>query len=394
MKRLVACAAVLLWAGSAVAVNVDGHDGMYGFGGGVFELSDSNRDSDDGVGLHLGLGIPFANREGEALELTLMALERDRDGGGSDDQRSIFANWVKDFGESDLPLGAKPFFLLGAGAVQEDVAGDDHIHFGLDGGVGALFPFLDWGWAIRAEALAQAQLNDESVPDEDYLLDFQLRLGLHIPFDGRYSDNAPEPVPPAPECATRVVDPVTGRADCISDSDRDGVADTLDQCPGTPSGTAADAKGCSITGVVDSDGDGVLDEADACPGTVVGMVVDATGCLVEQSITLRAINFETSSARLMSDSRVALDDVARTLKNQRNLNAEIIGHTDDVGNDGFNLMLSQQRAESVRQHLIGKGVAPERLVAIGLGETQPIADNTSEEGRVANRRVEFKVSVK
>jgi hypothetical protein len=68
-----------------------------------------------------------------------------------------------------------------------------------------------------------------------------------------------------------------------------------------------DAKGCTMTGVVDSDGDGVLDSVDACPGTTVGMVVDATGCLVEQSVTLRGINFDTGSARLTSDSRVALD---------------------------------------------------------------------------------------
>lgn len=383
--------AMLLCSTAAVAIHIDGYEGLYGFGGGLYEFGDSQRDSDDGVGLSLGVGMPFPGRDNESLELSFHGLERERDAGGSDDkQRAVFANWVRDLGLTDLLLDAKPFVVVGAGAVQEDVGGDDHVHFGVDGGLGALFPLLNWGWAVRAEAIAQAQLNDESVPDEDYLLDFQVRLGVQIPF----SREVAEPPPAAaPECPTRVIDPVTGRVDCLSDSDRDGVTDAQDECPSTPGGVAVDARGCTAAGSTDSDGDGVLDAVDACPGSTVGMVVDATGCLIEQTVTLRSINFETSSAKLMSDSRTALDEVARTLKNQRNLKVEIVGHTDDVGNDGYNLMLSQQRAESVRQYLIGKGIAPERMVSIGMGETQPVAGNDTPEGQVANRRVEFKVSV-
>lgn len=383
--------AALLWSATASAIHIDGYEGVYGYGGGVYELGDSQRDSKDGLGLNLGIGMPFLGREGESIELSFHAIERERKSDGRDDkQRAIFANWVRDLGLTDLPLDAKPFVLVGAGAVQEDVRGDDHVHFGVDGGLGAIFPLLNWGWAVRAEAVAQAQLNDESVPDEDYLLDFQLRLGLQIPFD---RESSPAPVEAAPECPTRVVDPVSGRVDCFADSDRDGVADGQDQCPGTPGGTAVDARGCTTGGATDSDGDGVLDPVDACPGTTVGLVVDATGCLVEQTVTLRSINFQTSSALLLPTSRIALDEVARALKNQSNLKVEISGHTDDVGNDGFNLTLSQQRAEAVRQYLIGKGVPAERMVAVGMGETQPVAGNDSEEGRVANRRVEFKVSI-
>ena len=384
--------ALLLFSTAAAAIHIDGYEGLYGFGGGLYEFGDSQRDSDDGVGLSLGVGMPFLDRQNEALELSFHGLERDRSSGGSNDkQRALFANWVRDLGLTDLPLDARPFVLVGAGAVQEDVGGDDHVHFGVDGGLGALFPLLNWGWAVRAEAIAQAQLNDQSVPDEDYLLDFQLRLGVQIPFSHEASE--PPAAAPAAECPTRVVDPVTGRVDCISDSDHDGVADGQDECPSTPGGVAVDVRGCTTSGAVDSDGDGVLDAVDACPGSPVGMVVDATGCLVEQTVTLRSVNFQTSSAKLMSDSRTALDEIARTLKNQPNLKVEIVGHTDDVGNDGYNLLLSQQRAESVRQFLIGKGIAPERMVSIGMGETQPVAGNDTPEGQVANRRVEFKVSV-
>lgn len=383
--------ALLLGCATASATHINGYEGVYGWGGGLYEFGDSKRDSDEGLGFQLGVGMPFLGRSGESLEFSFRNIERDREIDGRPDyQRTIFANWTRDLGLQDLPLAAKPFVLVGAGAVQEDVRGDDELHFGLDGGLGALFPLLDWGWAVRAEAVAQAQVNDKSVPNEDYLVDYQLRLGLQIPFD--YESAAP-PVDAVPECPTRVVDPVTGRADCITDSDRDGVADGTDQCPGTPGGQAVDTRGCTIAGPVDSDGDGVLDEVDACPGSTAGMAVDATGCLVEQTVTLRAVNFETSSALLLSDSRVALDEVARALKNQKNLTVEISGHTDDVGNDGYNQMLSQQRAESVRQYLIGKGVNADRLSAVGLGEAQPVSGNDSEEGRMANRRVEFKVSV-
>lgn len=381
-----------MWSGEAAAVNTEGHESVYAIGGGVYELGDSARDSDDGAGLMLGIGLPLESREGEALEFSFKSITRDRDDGGRDDHRSLFGHWVRDIG-GDWMGGLRPFVLAGLGAVQEDVRGDDHVHAGLDGGLGTLIPLPFRGWALRAEALARAQLNDDSAPDEDHLLDFHLGLGLQIPLEFGVPSAPDAEAEPAPECPTRVVDPVTGRSDCISDSDRDGVADELDQCPATPAGTAVDARGCTILGVVDADGDGVVDPADACPGSTTGMVVDATGCLVEQTVTLRSVNFETAAARLTADAKVALNEVARTLKNQKNLHVEIVGHTDDVGNDGFNLSLSQQRAESVRQHLIGKGVLPERLTAIGMGETSPVSGNDSEEGRVANRRVEFKVRV-
>lgn len=387
-------AAVLLATASAGAVNTDGYELPYGLLGGVYEFEDSDRDSDNGVGFFGGVGFPLSSRPGEALEVSLHSLTRERNiDGGDDYQYSLFAHWVRDLTAPRAYGEVKPFVLVGVGAIQEDVSGDDHLHAGLDAGLGALFPLPLRGWAVRGEALARAQINDESVPGEDYLLDFHLRLSLQIPLDF-FPTPAPPELPPAQDCPTRVVDPVSGRSDCLSDSDRDGVADGQDRCPGTPTGTAVDAQGCTVVGVlIDSDDDGVLDDVDACPGTPPGMIVDGTGCLIDQSVVLRAVQFEAGSARLTTDARRALDEVARTFKNQPGLHAQITGHTDDAGNDNFNLVLSQQRAESVRQYLVGKGVAPRRLVALGLGEAQPVADNLTEEGRVANRRVEFRVSV-
>lgn len=387
---VVAACCTLLAATPALA------ESPYLIGGGLYEHSDSDRDSDDGAGFELGIGLPIPRSRGAAAEFSLKAIERDRNrnndsGGGSDKQVSLFGNFVKTLGGNPSG-GIRPYVLAGFGAVREDVDDDDHFHVGFNAGAGLRVPLPISNWALRAQALAQIQLNDESVPSEDYLLDFQAGLALLIPL-GRDESAPREPVPDAPECPVRVVDPVTGDSSCSTDSDKDGVNDGTDICPATPTGTAVDASGCTIGGNVDSDGDGVIDKADACPESPVGMAVDATGCLTEQTVTLRGVRFEPGSARLLPDARIALDEVARTLKNQRSLRVEISGHTDNLGNDAFNLLLSQQRAESVRQHLIGRGVGPDRLTAIGVGEAAPVAPNDTEEGRELNRRVEFKVSV-
>jgi outer membrane protein OmpA-like peptidoglycan-associated protein len=87
-----------------------------------------------------------------------------------------------------------------------------------------------------------------------------------------------------------------------------------------------------------------------------------------------------------------LDQVARLLASAKHvLKVRIAGHTDDRGNDKNNLELSKRRAASVLRHLVAHGVEPGRLESEGYGESQPIADNNSVEGRTQNRRVEFQV---
>jgi OOP family OmpA-OmpF porin len=141
---------------------------------------------------------------------------------------------------------------------------------------------------------------------------------------------------------------------------------------------------------VDSDGDGVPDGADRCPGTPRGVVVDEKGCPTEPVI-LRGVEFATASATLTTGSRPILDAVAEDLKLHPLVRVELQGHTDSRGADAYNLDLSQRRADSVRDYLIAQGVAGTRLVAMGYGETQPIADNATATGRAENRRVVMKV---
>jgi OOP family OmpA-OmpF porin len=104
------------------------------------------------------------------------------------------------------------------------------------------------------------------------------------------------------------------------------------------------------------------------------------------------VQFETGSAVLLKDSEKLLDEVAKAMTDHPEIQqVEVGGHTDARGNDGFNLDLSDKRAASVRDYLVGKGIAAERLSAKGYGETKPIADNETEDGQYANRRVEFKI---
>ncbi len=176
------------------------------------------------------------------------------------------------------------------------------------------------------------------------------------------------------------------RRGCEKDSDRDKVSDSRDKCPGTPRGTAVDADGCEL----DSDGDGVRDSADECPGTPAGEKVDQRGC--ELSLVLQGVNFEFDSAALTAEARGILDQVAVLLSGGLvDRRIEVAGHTDFLGSESYNESLSLRRAKSVKAYLVERGVSAERLLPRGYGTSQPVADNDTEEGRQANRRVVFTV---
>ncbi|MGQ0721174.1 MAG: OmpA family protein [Candidatus Eiseniibacteriota bacterium] len=181
---------------------------------------------------------------------------------------------------------------------------------------------------------------------------------------------------------------------CPLDGDRDGVFDGLDRCPDTPRGVPIDSLGCSDT--IDSDGDGVPDGIDRCPGTPADVSVDAWGCERAELLTLplprvlAGVRFEPGSVHLLEGSIEALDRAAQALQSFPEDHFEVAGHTDSSGDAAENRALSQRRAEMVRAQLIARGVSPARLTARGYGEEQPLADNGTEEGREANRRVELR----
>ncbi len=183
---------------------------------------------------------------------------------------------------------------------------------------------------------------------------------------------------------------------CPADADRDGVYDGIDRCPDTPAGAKVDDKGCPK----DGDGDGVYDGIDRCPNTPAGAKVDETGCSADVKafidtgkITSLKILFETGKADLKPESKQELDAIGAVLAQCVDMKIEIAGHTDSQGSDASNLKLSEARAATVREYILKNfpQCKSELYFAKGYGETTPVADNATAEGRAQNRRVEFTI---
>jgi len=134
----------------------------------------------------------------------------------------------------------------------------------------------------------------------------------------------------------------------------------------------------------DKDGDGITDDKDICPDTPAGARVTINGCWI-----LGNIHFSSNSWTLKQEMTPYLDEVVAILKNNPNLWMEIQGHTDSTGVASHNYTLSRNRALSVMNYLISKGVSADRLTATGYGETKPVSSNDNEAGKSLNRRVEL-----
>ncbi len=111
--------------------------------------------------------------------------------------------------------------------------------------------------------------------------------------------------------------------------------------------------------------------------------------VIDKPMVLQNIFFETASAKLLSNSETELNKLLWTLRKNEQMKIEIRGHTDNVGTDDYNLQLSSERARSVYQYLIDRGIMADRLSYVGHGKKQPIATNDTEIGRKQNRRTEF-----
>ena len=146
----------------------------------------------------------------------------------------------------------------------------------------------------------------------------------------------------------------------------------------------------TVQPALDSDGDGVPDNLDRCPNTAIGQKVDANGC-PDILLTLTGVNFKFDSARIEPNSEALLDQAVTALKDSSSVAVRIEGHTDSVGTEAYNLLLSQRRAKAVEDYLIAHGIVGARLTTEGKGESVPVAPNETAAGRYQNRRVEFHV---
>ncbi|PAU58901.1 OmpA family protein [Pseudomonas sp. PICF141] len=157
----------------------------------------------------------------------------------------------------------------------------------------------------------------------------------------------------------------------------------------------------------DEDDDGVFDRRDRCPDTPADTPVEHHGCPlpqypasvkpveppVSEVITLNGnVLFAYNQSELMPQARSELDSLMAKLQNADVASIKVIGHTDSQGSDAYNQKLSERRASSVAAYLLSQGVAPNKLTSEGRGESQPVADNDTEEGRAQNRRVELHIN--
>lgn len=183
------------------------------------------------------------------------------------------------------------------------------------------------------------------------------------------------------------------------DNDRDGLNDTVDKCPdrAEDKDDFEDDDGCPDC---DNDDDGVPEcpePIDKCPnkaaktpdGCPVYKLVKVTDKKIEIKQT---IYFDTAKTTIKRRSYALLNEVATALKDNPKIKIRVEGHTDSRGKDAYNLKLSNGRAASVRDYLIGRGVDEARMVSQGYGESMPIADNRTRVGRGQNRRVEFVIT--
>lgn len=178
----------------------------------------------------------------------------------------------------------------------------------------------------------------------------------------------------------------------VPDTDGDGINDEMDKCP-TEKGLAR-YQGCPVP---DTDKDGVNDEDDKCPsrpGTAANQGCPEIAKEVIEKINYAAKNvfFASGSSKLLARSNKSLDEVAALMQADESLKLAIDGHTDNTGDAAKNQLLSEARANAVRDYLVSKGVSASRTNASGYGPDKPVADNKTAAGRAKNRRVEITVS--
>jgi OOP family OmpA-OmpF porin len=305
---------------------------------------DSDRALDDG--LHWGASIGKHLSDAWTLQLTGYTgnfdADEDADTVGSDgsisgaslDLMRVFARGSR----------FSPYILGGIGYQSSDydaAASDSNVTAAL--GLGLMWDLFRNGDGSRTVQLRPEVRTRYDMKTGDELHDIVAQLGISFGW------GAPRPAP------------------------------AVEEPPAPPPPPAPAPEKCA-----DGDGDGVCDADDKCPGTPAGMKVDKVGCPLEQTLKLL---FDFDSAELRPESITELERLVKFMGDVPFATALVEGHTDSVGNDAYNLKLSDRRAKAVFDYLTSRGVDPARLGSIGKGESAPVADNATDAGRQENRRV-------
>jgi outer membrane protein OmpA-like peptidoglycan-associated protein len=241
---------------------------------------------------------------------------------------------------------------------------------------------------------------EDTHPHSPEAMHDKVRESIHESLKDTDGDGIPDDIdacPTEPE-DHKDPDPLDG-CPAPADRDGDGIPDKFDKCPDQPEDKDGieDQDGCPED---DADQDGIPDAKDACPKEPGQPDPDPkkNGCprfikLEGSSVrVLQQVHFQTGSATILPDSFPMLQEIANLLKVTPAIKKmRIEGHTDNRGAAEMNLDLSKRRAASVMTWLVQHGIEQARLESEGYGLTRPIETNDTEEGRLANRRVEFKI---
>ena len=350
----------------------------------TYTLADSDRGTKNGLGGTVAIGKQFQQRFAFELAAHYASFKPDANGA---DSAKLVSGAVRGL---LFPTSGGLYGLAGLGY------GRFKDHPGLDPdyrsilwtvGMGYLvgpFDLVATGVSLRAEVAFRSDMHRGELTADKYnnaLNEGVASLGLLIPIGaGPAPVAAPAPLAPEPEAASVEVVPVVAP----TDTDGDGVTDDADQCPDTPPGTAVDATGCPLPEPTPPP---VAD----CQSPENGAPVSLKGCKAGDKIVLRGVTFEFDRANLVPNAKTILDQAGDALLSAQNIRVEIAGHTDARGSDAYNSKLSNQRAQSVMNYLTERGIAADRMSAKGYGESEPVADNETDEGRELNRRVELKI---
>jgi OmpA-OmpF porin, OOP family len=313
-----------------------------------YSLLDDERISKDDFGFQGGLGYNFAPSFALELSYSTGSFKVKGFAGSSGPSEQLRATSL-DVLYKFLPNSIfRPFILSGVGELQDRLGAnlDNNHSWMAEAGVGVLTGIGSQSGSTRLQLRTEAKYRREFIQTNAYIPnnpgDVLFGVGLQLSF-GNPTRPAPVVAPaPAPEPA-----PIP----------RELVATPPEPCHAP-----------------------------------AGFQVDANCHIIDQTVVVRAVDFEFNSTQLTAPAQHTLNEVAAALMTQPELHIEVQGHTDSIGTDSYNLGLSQRRADAVKAYLISRGLSASILSAKGFGKAKPIAGNDTAEGRAQNRRVAFEVT--
>lgn len=346
MKRVILCGltAVAAGAGSAaVAGTYDDTGAWYIAPMAQYDLLDDRRATEDGPGEAISIGKNFQSQWAAELGASNGSFKFKHAYGGNEELSAFTVDFIRKFFPDSI---VRPYVLFGGGEendrITQQPTADGWV---AEAGVGLLTGLGDQTGSTRVQLRTEAKYRREFIQNTAYIPnnpgDVVLAVGLQVSFGN--------PTPPPPPVAAAPPPPVAAAPP-----------------PPPPAPPPCNPP--------------------------AGFQVDANCHIIQQTLVVRAVDFEFNSTHLTLPAEQTLDAVATALIAQPELAVEIQGYTDSIGGDAYNLKLSQKRADAVKDYLVSKGLSGSALTAKGYGKANSIADNRTAEGRAQNRRVAFDVT--